>query len=141
MENDLFEIVMDASVEVHRSLGGPGLLENVYEAALCHELSLKGISTQTQLPVQVLYKGVVVREPLYLDIVIGNEMVIEVKATERDFAFYQAQLFTYLRLTGIKLGLLVNFGKKDVRQGICRVINDRTAQNVTQKPIFESRSI
>ena len=124
MENDLFEKVIDASIEVHHNLGGPGLLEGVYEAALCYELSLKGISSQRQLPVQVLYKGVVVRDPLYLDIVIGNEMVIEVKATEKDYSFYQAQLFTYLRLTGIKMGLLVNFGKKDVRHGISRIIHD-----------------
>jgi GxxExxY protein len=131
MENDLFEKVIDASIEVHRNLGGPGLLEGVYEAALCHELSLKGISSQKQLPVQVIYKGVIVREPLYLDIVIGNEMVIEVKATEKEYAFYQAQLFTYLRLTGIRLGLLVNFGKKDIRHGICRIINDQNLKHTT----------
>ncbi|SRR5581483_5048759 len=124
MEEELFEKIIDASVEVHCNLGGPGLLESVYEAALCHELSLKGIPSQKQLPVQVLYKGIVVREPLYLDIVVDNKVVIEVKATERDYAFYQAQLFTYLRLTGIKLGLLINFGKKDVRHGISRITCD-----------------
>jgi len=124
MEDLLFEQVIDASIEVHRNLGGPGLLEGVYEASLCHELALRGLTTQRQLPIQVLYKGAIVREPLFLDILIGNEMIVEVKATERDFPFYQAQLCTYLRLTGVKCGLLVNFGKKDVRQGLCRLFND-----------------
>jgi GxxExxY protein len=124
MENELFDTVTNAAIEVHRSLGGPGLLEAVYEAALCYELSLCGISCHRQQPIQVLYKGVIVREPLYLDIIVNNELIVEVKATERDYSFYQAQLFTYLRLTGIRFGLLVNFGKKDVRGGVCRVIND-----------------
>lgn len=124
MKNELFEKVAEAAVEVHRNLGGPGLLETIYEVALCHELSLQGIECQRQLPIQVLYKGVRVREPLYLDIIVNNEMIIEVKATEKDYTFYQAQLFTYLRLMGVKYGLLINFGKKDVRGGMSRVIND-----------------
>jgi len=124
MEHTLYDKVIDAAIEVHRSLGGPGLMEGIYEAALCHELSLRGVACQRQLPVQVLYKGVIVREPLYLDIIVDNELIVEVKATERDFPFYQAQLFTYLRLMNVKYGLLVNFGKKDVRGGMSRIIND-----------------
>jgi GxxExxY protein len=124
MEKELFDKVIEAAVEVHRNLGGPGLLEAIYEAALCHELSLRSLECQRQLPVQVLYKGVIVREPLYLDIIIDNEMIVEVKATEKDYPFYQAQLFTYLRLTSIKYGLLINFGKKDIRGGVYRIIND-----------------
>jgi GxxExxY protein len=124
MEDELFEKVTEAAVEVHRNLGGPGLLEAIYEAALCHELSLCGVECQRQLPIQVLYKGVIVREPLYLDIMINNEMIVEVKATEKNYPFYQAQLFTYLRLMGVKYGLLINFGKKDIRGGVCRIIND-----------------
>jgi|ERR1700722_13104179 len=124
MEKELFEVVAAAAVEVHCNLGGPGLLEGVYEAALCHELSLQGIECQRQQPVQVMYKGVIVREPLYLDIIIDHTMIIEVKATEKDFPFYQAQLCTYLRLMGVKHGLLINFGKKDVRGGMSRIIND-----------------
>ena len=124
MENTLFEKVIEAAIEVHRSLGGPGLMEGIYEAALCHELSLRGVACQRQIPVQVLYKGVIVREPLYLDIIVNNELIVEVKATERDFPFYQAQLFTYLRLMNVKYGLIVNFGKKDVRGGVSRIIND-----------------
>ncbi len=124
MENTLYEKVIDAAVEVHRNLGGPGLMESIYEAALCHELSLRSVACQRQMPVQVLYKGAIVREPLYLDIIVNNELVVEVKATERDYPFYQAQLFTYLRLMNIKYGLIVNFGKKDVRGGLSRIIND-----------------
>lgn len=124
MENELCEKVIEAALEVHRNLGGPGLMEIIYETALCHELSLKGIESQRQLPIQVLYKGVKVSEPLYLDIIVNNEIIVEVKATEKDYPFYQAQLFTYLRLTGIRYGLLINFGKKDVRAGMSRIIND-----------------
>jgi GxxExxY protein len=124
MENELFEKVAAAAVEVHRNLGGPGLLEGIYEAALCHELSLQGIECLRQQPVQVMYKGVIVREPLYLDIIIDKAMIIEVKATEKDFPFYQAQLCTYLRLMSVKYGFLINFGKKDVRGGMSRIIND-----------------
>ena len=124
MENKLFEKVVEAATEVHRNLGGPGLMEAIYEAALCHELALQGIECQRQLPVQVLYKGVKVREPLYLDIIVNDELIIEVKATEKDYPFYQAQLFTYLRLTGVKYGLLINFGKKDIRGAVSRIIND-----------------
>jgi GxxExxY protein len=124
MENELYEKVVEAALEVHRNLGGPGLMEIIYETALCHELSLKGIESQRQLPIQVLYKGVKVSGPLYLDIIVNNEIIVEVKATEKDYPFYQAQLFTYLRLTGIRYGLLINFGKKDLRGGVSRIIND-----------------
>ena len=124
MENDLSDNIIQAAIEVHRLLGGPGLLENIYESALSHELSLRGLPNQRQIPISVIYKNTEVRDPLYLDILVDNQLIIEVKATSKDYSFYQAQLFTYLRLTGIKRGLLINFGKKHVKDGISRVVND-----------------
>jgi GxxExxY protein len=108
---------------VHRTLGGPGLLESIYEAALCHELKLQGLHIQQQFPVKVSYKGVVVRDPLIVDILVNNKVIIEVKATEKSHAIYETQILTYLRLTDIKLGLLINFGNSHVKDGITRIVN------------------
>ncbi|MGC1879385.1 MAG: GxxExxY protein [Rhabdochlamydiaceae bacterium] len=122
MEKDLSQVIIDAAKEVHRHLGGPGLLESVYESALCHELSLQGVATQRQLPIPVTYKNKIVRDPLFLDILVDNKLIIEVKATGKDYPLYQIQLHTYLRLTGIKWGLLINFGKEHVTDGIFHVV-------------------
>lgn len=123
MERDLSQQIVDAAIEVHRLLGGPGLMETIYESALCYELSLRGVSTQRQVPVPVKYKSAEVREPLFLDILVENRLIIEVKATAKDFPWYQIQLLTYLRLTGREKGLLINFGKPQLSEGICHLIN------------------
>ncbi len=123
MENYFHREVIGAAIEVHRILGGPGLLESIYEAALCHELSLRGLKIQRQLPVPIKYKGVVIRDPLFIDILVENKLIVEVKATENDSLICQAQLLTYLRLTDMKLGLLINFGKTRVKDGITRIAN------------------
>jgi GxxExxY protein len=124
MERDLFHQITEAAIEVHRLLGGPGLLETVYETALCHELSLRGFHTQRQLPIPVMYKNATVRDPLYLDIFVENKVIIEVKATGKDYPYYQIQLLTYLRLMKIRSGVLIDFGKKSVEEGISHVVND-----------------
>ena len=123
MENELSYKIIGAAIEVHRILGGPGLLENVYESCHCHELQLMGLQVQTQLFVPLKYKNVVVSEPLRLDILVENKVIVEVKATEKENALHQAQLLTYLRLTGLKLGLVINFGQNIVKEGIHRVVN------------------
>jgi GxxExxY protein len=123
MKEDLSKTIIDAAVEVHRVLGGPGLLEAVYETALCHELWLRGLHSQRQLPVPVMYKGTCVREPMFLDILVENQVIIEVKATGKDYPIYRVQLSTYLRLTGVKSGLLIDFGKESIQDGICQVVN------------------
>ena len=115
--------IIGAAIEVHRTLGGPGLLESVYESALCHELSLQGLRIQTQVPVDVNYKGVKIRDPLVLDILVEGKIIVEVKATEKENPIHQVQLLTYLRLTGLRLGLLINFGSRHLKEGISRVIN------------------
>jgi GxxExxY protein len=90
---------------------------------LCHELTLRGLRIQRQKPVQVIYKGVAIKEPLFIDILVEDKVIIEVKAVEKYHPIYETQVLTYLRLTGIKLGLLVNFGAPYVKDGISRIIN------------------
>ena len=123
IEDELSHQIIGASIEVHRTLGGPGLLESIYEAALCHELALRGLSIQRQRPVQVMYKGVRIKEPLFIDVLVEDKVLVEVKAVEKYHPIYETQVLTYLRLTGIKLGLLVNFGAPYVKDGISRIIN------------------
>lgn len=124
MENDLSYKIIGAAIEVHRILGGPGLLESIYEGALCHELTLRGLQIQRQFPVPVVYKEITIKDQLYVDIVVDKKVIIEVKATEKDHPIFQTQTLTYLRLTGIKLGLLINFGLSQVKDGVTRIVND-----------------
>lgn len=123
MENGLSYKIIGAAIEVHRTLGGPGLLESIYEAALCHELTLQGLSIQRQMPVQVIYKGATIKDPLFIDVLVEGRVLVEVKATEKNHPVYETQVLTYLRLTGIKLGLLINFGHEQVKDGISRIAN------------------
>jgi GxxExxY protein len=123
MENEISHKIIGAAIEVHKVLGGPGLLEGVYESCLCRELAIRGLKTERQLAVPVLYKNSVVREPLYIDILVEGVVIVEVKATEKLHPIYEVQLLTYLRLTGKKLGLLVNFGQQHIKGGITRVVN------------------
>jgi GxxExxY protein len=123
MENEISHKIIGAAIEAHKILGGPGLLEGIYESCLCHELAIRGLKTERQLAVPVIYKNSVVREPLYVDILVEGIVIVEVKAIEKLHPICEAQLLTYLRLTGKKLGLLVNFGQQYVKDGITRVVN------------------
>lgn len=123
MENELLNEIVNAAFEVHHHLGGPGLLESVYESALSHELTLRKLAWQRQVPIPVLYKGIAVRQPLFLDLLVENQVVIEVKAAEKDNPYFQAQLLTHLRLLQVRLGLLINFGKQHLKDGISRVVS------------------
>ena len=123
MENEVSHKIIGAAIEVHRVLGGPGLLEGIYESCLCHELILRGFIVERQLPVPITYKNSVVRDPLYVDILVEGRVIVEVKATEKLHPIHEVQLLTYLRLTGKRLGLLVNFGQEYVKDGINRVVN------------------
>jgi len=127
MVNELSQEIIEAACEVHRNLGGPGLLETVYESALCHELSLRSIVCERQVPIPVLYKDVAVREPLFLDILVDNRLIIEVKATGKDYPLYHVQLFTHLRLMGIQYGMLINFGKENLKDGINVLMNKQNS--------------
>ena len=100
------------------------MLESLYEEALYQELRLRDISVQAQVQIPVIYKGYTLRNPMRADLLVDGKVIIEVKATEQEQAVHKAQVLTYLRLTRLKLGLLLNFGQKLLRDGIERVVND-----------------
>ena len=122
-ENEISKIVLDAAIMVHRTLGGPGLLESVYQDALVYELRTRGLKVAKEVVVPVKYKGVVVGDPLRIDIFVEDRIVVECKATEKDNPIYAVQTLTYLRLLGLHLGLLINFGKETLVAGYRRVVN------------------
>jgi len=122
-ENEISKIILDAAITVHKTLGGPGLLESVYHDALVHELKLRGLDVKKEVQVPVLYKGVQVGDPLWIDVLVEGKIIVECKATEKDNPVFAAQTLTYLRLTGKHLGLLINFGKERVVDGFKRIVN------------------
>lgn len=124
VENQISAHIIEAAIEVHKVLGGPGLLESIYEDALAHELELRNIPVQRQLAVPVLYKGLPIRDALRLDLLVNGHVVVEIKATEHLLKIHSAQVLTYLRLTQRKLGLVLNFGQALLCDGISRVVND-----------------
>ena len=122
-ENVISGVVIGAAMEVHRELGGPGLLESIYEEALAYELTLRNIPVARQLSVPVMYKRQAMKKPLLLDLLVGEKVIVEIKAVESLNPVARSQILTYLRLTGMKLGLIINFGNKFLKEGINRVIN------------------
>ena len=124
IENQISTAVIDAAIEVHRVLGGPGLLESVYEDALAYELGLRGVKVQRQLAVPVVYKGGPIRDAMRLDLLVYDCVIVEVKATDNVLKIHSAQVLTYLRMTQHKLGLVLNFGQPLLKEGISRVVNN-----------------
>lgn len=122
-ENEIGTIIVEAAIEVHRVLGGPGLLESVYEEALCWELELRGLKVTRQLDVPIRYKGKKSAHDLRLDVLVEGKVIAEAKATTPYNSVYESQVLTYLRMSELKLGYVVNFGEKLVKDGIHRVIN------------------
>lgn len=122
-ENEISKEILNAAIEAHRNLGGPGLLEGVYEEALAWELTQKGLLVERQKEVPIVYKGHRVGLPYRMDLLVENLVIVECKATSEYNTIYESQFLTYLRLTGLKLGLVINFGEKLVKNGIHRVVN------------------
>jgi GxxExxY protein len=122
-ENEIGTIVVGSAIEVHRELG-PGLLETVYEVVLAHELQQRGLKVERQIPVSIEYKGIKFDEGFRADIIVGEKVVLELKSVEHVTAAHKKQLQTYLRLTGCKLGYLLNFGEALMKHGITRAVND-----------------
>ena len=116
-----YEIV-GAAIEVHRQLG-PGLLESTYEKCLYRELSLRGMQVQRQVPLPLEYRGLRLECGYRLDLVVNNSVIIEVKAARKILPIHRAQVLTYLKLTQLRLGLLINFNVEVLRSGVYRVIN------------------
>ena len=122
-ENTISGCVVDKAVEVHKTLGGSGLLEGVYEEALAWELKQIGLKTDRQVLLPIRYKGMTLGSPLRVYMIVGDLVIVECKATTQYNSVFESQVLTYLRLTGLKLGLVINFGEKLVRFGIHRVVN------------------
>jgi len=122
-ENEISERVLGAAIEVHRIVG-PGLLEAVYEEALCHELHLRGIGFERQKPVPIDYKGVKLATDLRLDLLVEGKLIVDVKAKEEMTDKDHTKTLTYLRLTGTRLGLNINFHEPTLIQGVKRIVNN-----------------
>ena len=121
-EQELSGDVIGAAIEVHRVLG-PGLLESAYELALERELTLRGHAVERQKPVSLEYKGTTLGDGFRIDLLVDNRLLIEIKAVETLLPIHEAQLLTYLRLTGKRVGLLINFNERTLKEGIRRVMN------------------
>jgi GxxExxY protein len=122
-ENEISRHIVEAAIEVHRTLGGPGLLESVYEEALVWELRQRGLNVERQVSLPIPYKGQMLATPLRIDLIVGGLVIVECKAVTQYNAIFEAQTLTYLRLTSLKLGLVLNFGERVVKDGIHRVVN------------------
>lgn len=122
-ENIITGRIVDAAIEVHRTLGGPGLLESVYEEALVWELKNRGMTVERQKILPITYKGMLLATPLKLDVLVENLVIVECKAVNTKNPIFETQTLTYLRLTNLKVGLVINFGEKLVKDGIKRVFN------------------
>jgi len=122
-EEDKFsKEIIGAAIEVHRHLG-PGLLESAYEECLCQELAIQGLTFERQKPIAVSYKGVNLDCGYRLDVVVEGLVILELKAVERIEPIHEAQLLTYLKLSDLRLGMLINFNVPILRNGIKRIVN------------------
>jgi GxxExxY protein len=122
-ENEISKIVVGSAIEVHRTLGGPGLLESVYEEALAWELASRGLGVERQKDVLISYKGNSLATPLRLDLLVERSVIVEVKSVVLYNKIFETQALTYLRLLNLKLALVINFGESKVGHGIHRVVN------------------
>ena len=118
--NQLTERIIGCAIEVHRNLG-PGLLESTYDEALCIEFDQSGINYQRQLPFPILYKGKTIGE-YRLDLLVQDAVIVEIKSVNRIDSVFEAQVLTYLKATGKKVGLLINFNSRLLHEGIKRFI-------------------
>lgn len=120
---EMSHAVIGCAIEVHRVLG-PGLLERLYEQALVYELEALGLRVERQVEIRVPYKNILL-EPQRVDLIVGGRIVVELKAIEEIAVVHKAQLLSYLRMTGLPLGLLINFNEAILKNGLRRVLNER----------------
>lgn len=120
---ELTSEIIGAAIEVHKELG-PGLLESTYERCLVHELSLRGIKTERQKVQPIIYKGLELDEGYRLDILVDHQIILELKVVDSLNDIHTAQLLTYLKLSDLRLGYLLNFNVTQMKQGIKRLVNN-----------------
>jgi len=121
-ENEISRIILDAAIAVHKELG-PGLLESVYEIVLAYELQQRGLRVSRQVPIAIRYKDMTFDEAFRAALVVEEKVIVELKSVEQISEAHKKQVQTYLRLTGCKLGFLLNFGEALMKRGILRVVN------------------
>ena len=121
-ENDISYLIRGAIIEVYKQLG-PGLFESVYENALCHELTQKGLEVKCQIALPLIYKGIKMEAGFRIDMLVQDKVLVEIKSLEQLAEVHHKQLLTYLRLSGKKFGLLVNFNTNDILKSIFRKVN------------------
>ncbi len=129
-ENEAAKEVVDAAIAIHSALG-PGLLESVYEVVLAHELRKRGVTVERQKPIGIRYDGLVFDEGFRADLVVGGVVIVELKSVDALAAVHAKQLLTQLRLSGLKLGLLINFGEAHLKNGIKRLINGSLGEEIS----------
>jgi GxxExxY protein len=121
-EEELTGQIIGAAIEVHKQLG-PGLLESTYQTCLCRELEMRGISFECQKPLPLEYKGVRLECGYRIDLLVAGLVIVEIKSVEALAPIHEAQLLTYLKLTGVKIGLLINFNVVVLKSGIRRLVH------------------
>lgn len=121
-ENEIGKEVVDSAINIHRVLG-PGLLESVYEVVLAHELTKRGLRVQRQLVVPIAYEDICFEEGFRADLVVNGLVIVEIKSVENLNNAHRKQVLTYLRLTGLKLGFLLNFAEALMKDGLERIVN------------------
>jgi GxxExxY protein len=121
VRDPLTQRVIGAAIEVHRELG-PGLLESIYQRAMAVELKLQGLEFVARMPLPVVYKGVSLGDDMYMDFVVEDKLVVELKAVDALTGVHEAQLLTYLKLSKIRTGLLLNFNEKLLKNGLKRMV-------------------
>ena len=121
-ENEVAKIIVDSAYHIHRNLG-PGLLESVYEVILAHSLRKKGLMIDRQVSIPINYDGIKFDEGFRADLIVENKLIVELKSVESVLPVHKKQLLTYLKLTDMKLGLLINFGARLMKEGISRIVN------------------
>ena len=121
--NDVSGAVIDASIRIHKELG-PGLLESVYQRILVYELRKSGFQVKAQVPVPVVWDGHTIDESFRADLIVNDLVLVELKSVEATHPVHRKQTLTYLKLTKLAVGLLINFGSPLLKDGICRLVND-----------------
>lgn len=121
-DDQLTAAIIGAALEVHKALG-PGLLESTYETCLAHELGLRGLAVIRQRPLPVRYKGLILEDSYRPDLIVAEQVIVEIKSVSALLSVHQAQLLTYLKLTGLRVGLLINFNVAVLKSGLKRMVN------------------
>lgn len=122
-ENEISRIIVSTCFNIHTELG-PGLFESVYEEILFHELKEKGLKVERQKAIPVIWKGLTMKVAFRADLIVENKVIIELKSVEYIIPVHQKQLLTYLKITNLKLGLLINFNERLLKSGITRIVNN-----------------